>query len=193
MGPYIPCNTLHILHDTYGRMHLQARNDDDDDGSVASVLNFEVIAPQGVVQKILPSLPQSLFDITTLILNTNLFGDLMRDTLGNLPRLQKIILIGACTGEFIKELSGDYDEPSDNYPVTFPALEFLWIKNVDFDEDGLCTVEELQDCLMKRYERKAGLLKLKLTNCYELYSHMEKLREFVVDVEWGIEADSDSD
>jgi len=170
MGPSLSYSILHIRDDFFGCITIQAWSDGTGSGSSVAP-NLDVTAPRKVVlENIFPSL--LLFNITTLTLNTGR------------------------TGEFIKELSRNIDESSDYYSVPFPALEFLWIQEGDFSKKKSRIVEELQDCLMERYERKAELLKLKFTHCHKLYhSHLEKLREIVVDVEADsfLVSDSDSD
>jgi hypothetical protein len=212
LGQFISYGTLHIVSAgpgscTYipncvtpsGHIHMRAWIDHDVSSLSRIAPNLEVVVAQrnrstpnrrqNVVRKIFPSLP--FFDITTLTLEINPVGDLLQYTIGNLPRLQGVTVVGDCIVDFIKELrrrrkdDDDRQQLSDHYSVTFPALESLWIREGDFSKERSCTVEELQDCLMERCERKAELLKLKLTNCRELFrSHVEKLREIVVDVEW---------
>jgi hypothetical protein len=186
---------LHVLSEQDGHVHLQAWKDDHD-GSVCLAPNLEVIValnthptpihPEKMVRKIFPSLP--LTDITTLTLDINPVALLLKYTFGHLHHLKKVTVVGKCLVEFIEALGrkgrNHNTQLSVYHSVAFPALELLWIKSGLF-EDGSCTVETLQDCLMERYERKAELLKLKLTDCCKLFhSDVENLREIVVDVEW---------
>ncbi|EDR14005.1 uncharacterized protein LACBIDRAFT_305345 [Laccaria bicolor S238N-H82] len=76
--------------------------------------------------------------------------------------------------------------------VYFPALRHLTIEDTSFDsgyDDEYAELEDLKDCLMERYERKAEVHKLTLWRCHRLTAeHVDELGEIVVDVIWdGLE------
>ena len=83
--------------------------------------------------------------------------------------------------------------------IYFPSLLHLTIEDTNFDsgyEDVYAELEDLKDCLMERYERKAEVDKLTLCQCHRLTAdHVHELREIVVDVFWdGLETGfTDSD
>ena len=70
--------------------------------------------------------------------------------------------------------------------VYFPSLLHLTVEKANFDPAKL---DDLKDCLMERYERKAEVRELTLSQCYRLSAkHVDELREIVVDVIWdGLE------
>jgi hypothetical protein len=77
-------------------------------------------------------------------------------------------------------------------PVYFPSLLHLTIEDTSFDsgcDEEYAELEDLKDCLMERYERKAEVRELTLSQCHRLTSeHVDELREIVVDVVWdGLE------
>ena len=77
------------------------------------------------------------------------------------------------------------------YKVTCPALQSFKILDVIFSpdhEDGF-SFEELEDCLVERYNRNAAanaeLRKLILSGCVNLFKEdVDLLREVVVDIDW---------
>ena len=76
--------------------------------------------------------------------------------------------------------------------VYFPSLLHLTIEDTSFDstyEEEYAELEALKDCLMERYERKAEVRELTLSECRRLTAeHVDELREIVVDVFWdGLE------
>ncbi|EDR14527.1 uncharacterized protein LACBIDRAFT_305207 [Laccaria bicolor S238N-H82] len=76
--------------------------------------------------------------------------------------------------------------------VYFPSLLHLTIEDTSFDsgyDDEYAELEDLKDCLIQRYERKAEVRKLTLSQCDRLTAeHVDELREIVVDVIWdGLE------
>ncbi|EDR14561.1 uncharacterized protein LACBIDRAFT_305271 [Laccaria bicolor S238N-H82] len=76
--------------------------------------------------------------------------------------------------------------------VYFPSLRHLTIEDTSFDSDydhESAELEGLKDCLMERYERKAEVRKLTLSQCHRLTAeHVDELKDIVVDVIWdGLE------
>ena len=72
--------------------------------------------------------------------------------------------------------------------VYFPSLVHLTIADMNFDSgyDGeYAMLQELKDCLMERYERKAKVRELTLSRCSRLTMELvDELREIVVNVNW---------
>ena len=134
-----------------------------------------------MLDRIFPSLP--LLDITALTLDGSTHCSL---PFGHFPNLRNIKIVRDCIVNFVKFLAwkpDNYDtEPSTDYGVPLPALQSLWIHKCSLRWEVL---EELQDCLMDRCERRAGFLKLKLTECLQISGRdVESLREIVSDVKW---------
>jgi hypothetical protein len=76
--------------------------------------------------------------------------------------------------------------------VYFPSLLHLTIENMNFDSGynaEYAELEDLKNCLMERYWRKAEVRELTLSRCHRLATeHVDELREIVVDVIWdGLE------
>ena len=76
--------------------------------------------------------------------------------------------------------------------VYFPSLLHLTIEDTNFDsgyDEEYAELEDLKDCLMERYWRKAAVRELTLSRCHRLTpDHVDELREIVVDVIWdGLE------
>ena len=84
-------------------------------------------------------------------------------------------------------------------PVYFSSLLRLAIEDTSFDSgygEECARLENLKDCLMERYERKAEVRELTLSQCRRLTTeHVEELEEIIVDVIWdGLETGfTDSD
>jgi hypothetical protein len=195
-GTDLPYRNLEVsLPDGGNRLRLRTRKDvrristtPDLELSIAIYLHplSSQNSAQNVLRRTFPSLPLS--NVTTLTLDIYPALGFLEGALDQLSRLQEVKVGRGCTAEFIQALKHkpeNYnDEPSAYYSVSFPALQSLWIHSCWFAEDG-CTAENLQDCLMERCERRADLLKLKLTSCYRLRDDdVARLREIVCDVEW---------
>lgn len=71
--------------------------------------------------------------------------------------------------------------------VFFPALETLVLRDVAFSSEGDedMSVDDLQDCLIGRYECRAEIQRLYLFDCFSLQNEeVNLLREITVDVRW---------
>jgi hypothetical protein len=180
-------SNLHVFTREIGCLQLEAWKDN---GGASATPDLQLVLSlptfaQNMLRPIFP--PLSLFNITSLILDIDPVDVYLEDTFGQLSRLQNVKVVGNCTGDFIRALTSKPQyykaEHSAYHSVSFPALQSLWIETFSFGRSG--ALEDLQNCLMERCERRAELLKLKLTDCSELsYKNVGSLREIVIDVEW---------
>jgi hypothetical protein len=190
-GPDIPDGNLKVSSDGIGHLRLKTWKDvrsisTKPDLELGIYLRSSNSAQDIVLRRIFPSLP--VFNITTLTLDIYPVLDFLEGAFDQLSRLQNVKVIGGCGGEFIQALTPkpkNYNDEPSAYCIPFPALQSLWIQDWLLGQGRGCNLEDLQGCLMERRERKAELLKLKLTNGYGIREeHVVSLREIVGDVEW---------
>ncbi|KAF8195573.1 hypothetical protein BJ912DRAFT_1141215 [Pholiota molesta] len=119
------------------------------------------------------------------------------NTFGTLPCVRSVVAASGAAESFINALKlrlhDDKMEPTIADPTPtlyFPRLSSISLLDVNFNGglDGL-TIENLQDCLIQRYEYGAEIEKLTLSDCIRLSEEdVDLLSEIVVDVDWdGLE------
>jgi hypothetical protein len=118
-------------------------------------------------------------------------------TFGTLPLLNRVCVRGSSPHSFLNALvyKTKAAEKSETtyHNVSFPKLRHIDLEDTNFGVNlypryttlSYISVDNLLDCLMERYERKAEVDVLRLNDC-NFVSHdvVVRLREVVVDVSW---------
>jgi hypothetical protein len=137
------------------------------------------------LEALFPSL-RPLFDLTTLILVSNIPENTLVNPFGTFPKLLSVGVEYHRPNEFIKALRYKPEKyntaASAYYSAPFPALQFLWVRNAKWP-DYVNDFEELLDCLMERYEHNFELKKLRFAGCALVEEEVGLLKEIVLDVE----------
>jgi len=141
-----------------------------------------------LAHRLLSSLPLQKLESLTYETEGINYGTLAR-TLGTLPSLHRIRLIGEGMLSMLKAMFKTTPSQGADITLPFPALRKLWIEEARFDDnhpqDSRDALEMLQDCLIERCEYGAAIEAIHIDQCYSFDESSEKaLQEIVVDVEW---------
>jgi hypothetical protein len=112
-------------------------------------------------------------------------------TFGRLPLLNRVCVQGFTSHSFFEALVYK-TQAAEKSETAYRNVSFPRLRHIDLEDTGFCAtdpessyVDNLLDCLMERYERKAEILVLRLNGCFYISSNdVERLEEVVVDVIW---------